>query len=155
MATVISGVTLSKPLAWSFYWLLLQRQLFSGKSLLRHRKCSLCARRKYKIAQLEMIAISWVLEPIRPLFYFLSFSHATRNGNLESFSVSSTNEKCGIKNHDNLHLYSFSCCLFLFICLWALQYDHSPRRPAISEAILGGPPFLKKSCHCSWTHIIK
>jgi len=50
------------------------------------------------------------------------------------------------------------CLMFivlLFICLWALQYDHSPRRPAISEAILGGPPFLKKSCHCSWTHIIK
>jgi len=49
----------------------------------------------------------------------------------------------------------YYCLLLLFICLWALQYDHSPKRPAISEAILGGPPFLKKSCHCSWTHIIK
>ena len=47
--------------------------------------------------------------------------------------------------------YSFYFNLFLFI---ALQYHHSPRQPAISEAILGKPSF-NKTFLCYWTHIIK
>ena len=58
---MISGVTLVDillDLLFSHDSFYKDNYLLSGKSLLRHRKCSVCARREYKITQLELITIT-------------------------------------------------------------------------------------------------
>ena len=67
-----------------------------------------------------------------------------------SIEVSQGLEKSGDKTETVSAVLLDSISISIqFICFLASQYHHSPRRPAISEAILSGLPFLNKSCLCS------